>query len=115
LTLLTDPSQDYLVLSLLSIASAITIGTMTKLICILGVTGNQGGSVAHRFLKDPNYHVRGLTRNPASPAAQKLALQGVDIVQADLDDAESLIPAFTGAQVIFSVTNYWEPFFWPDC
>ncbi|EAS29203.1 uncharacterized protein CIMG_07949 [Coccidioides immitis RS] len=88
---------------------------MAKLICVVGVTGNQGGSVAERFSKDPNYRVRGLTRNPDSPAAQKLASQGVEIVKANLDDASTLIPAFAGANVIFSVTNYWEPFFRPDC
>jgi hypothetical protein len=88
---------------------------MTKLICVVGITGNQGGSVAHRFLQDPQYRIRGITRNPASPAAQKLAAQGVEIVAADLDDVTSLISAFSGANLIFSVTNYWEPFFRPDC
>jgi hypothetical protein len=43
-----------------------------------------------------------------------LGAQGVEIVQADLDDVESLIAAFIGAPIIFSVTNYWEPFFRPD-
>jgi hypothetical protein len=88
---------------------------MPKLICIVGVTGNQGGSVAQRFLKDSNYRVRGLTRDSSSPAAQTLARQGVEIVHADLDDVESLVKAFEGANVIFGVTNYWEPFFRPDC
>ncbi|EEP77396.1 conserved hypothetical protein [Uncinocarpus reesii 1704] len=88
---------------------------MPKLICVVGVTGNQGGSVAERFSKDPDYRVRGLTRNPDSPVAQKLAARGIEIVKADLDDVNTLIPAFAGANVIFSVTNYWEPFFRPDC
>ncbi|KAF2101146.1 NAD(P)-binding protein [Rhizodiscina lignyota] len=88
---------------------------MYKLICVIGATGNQGGSVARRFLKDPEYHVRGITRNPHSPAAQQLAEVGVEIVQADLDDVKSLESAFAGAHVIFSVTNFWEPFFRPDC
>jgi nucleoside-diphosphate-sugar epimerase len=88
---------------------------MTKLVVVIGVTGNQGGSVAARFLKDPNWRIRGITRNPASPAAQSLAAQGIEIVQADLDDVNTLIPAFNGANLIFSVTNYWEPFFRPDC
>lgn len=88
---------------------------MPKLICIIGITGNQGGSVAQSFLKDPSYRVRGITRNPASPAAQKLAAQGIQILQADLDDVESLVAAFEGANLIFSITNYWEPFFRPDC
>ncbi|PGH26380.1 hypothetical protein AJ80_01878 [Polytolypa hystricis UAMH7299] len=88
---------------------------MSKLICILGITGNQGGSVAQRFLTDPNYRVRGITRNPTSPTATNLAAQGVEIVKADVNDIDSLIPAFANANLIFSVTNYWEPFFRPDC
>lgn len=80
---------------------------MAKLICVIGVTGNQGGSVARRFLQDPNYRVRGITRNPESEAAKQLANQGVEVVKADLDDVDSLIKAFQGANVIFSVTNYW--------
>jgi hypothetical protein len=87
---------------------------MTKLIVIVGITGNQGGSVAHRFHSDPAYRIRGLTRDPSSAVAKKLSSAGIEIVQANLDDVSSLIKAFEGANLIFSVTNYWEPFFRPD-
>jgi NmrA-like family len=87
---------------------------MTKLIVVVGATGNQGGSVAKRFLQDPNYSVRALTRNPSSEASKKLAEQGAEVIQAELDDVESLKSAFAGANLIFSVTQYWEPFFRPD-
>jgi hypothetical protein len=87
---------------------------MSKLAVIIGVTGNQGGSVAHRFLQDSQYRVRGITRNPASAPAQELSASDIEIVQADLEDVDSLVSAFRGANVIFSVTNYWEPFFRPD-
>lgn len=87
---------------------------MSKLLVVIGVTGNQGGSVARRFLKDPVYKIRGLTRNSSSPAALELSKLGVEIVQADLNDRASLIVALKGANLIFSVTNYWEPFFRPD-
>ena len=87
----------------------------SKLVCIVGATGNQSGSVARRFLADPSYRVRGLTRNLSSPAAQALAAAGAGIVHADLDDVESVAAAFSGANLIFSVTNYWEPFFRSDC
>ncbi|KAH8698339.1 hypothetical protein BGW36DRAFT_294167 [Talaromyces proteolyticus] len=87
---------------------------MSKLAVIIGVTGNQGGSVAQRFLQDSQYRVRGITRDPASAKAQELSSQGVEIVKADLEDVDSLVAAFHGANVIFSVTNYWEPFFRPD-
>ena len=59
---------------------------MPKLICVVGVTGNQGGSVALRFAKDANYRVRGITRNPGSAVAQELAAKGIEVVQADLND-----------------------------
>lgn len=85
-----------------------------KIICVIGATGNQGGSVARRFLK-AGFRVRGLTRDTSSPAAQKLVADGVEVMKADLDDLESLKPALKDANVIFSVTNYWEAFFHPDC
>lgn len=86
-----------------------------KLIVVLGVTGKQGGSVARRFNSDPAYKVRGVTRNPSSEKAKELESIGIEIFQADADDVESLKKAFAGANLIFSVTNYWEPFFRPDC
>ncbi|OLN97347.1 NmrA-like family domain-containing protein 1-like protein 2 [Colletotrichum chlorophyti] len=85
-----------------------------KLIAVVGATGNQGGSVARRFLS-AGYRVRALTRNVSSPAAIALTALGADVVSADLEDVPSLEKAFRGANVIFSVTNYWEPFFRPDC
>ncbi|KFA80046.1 hypothetical protein S40288_01828 [Stachybotrys chartarum IBT 40288] len=88
--------------------------TTSKLICVVGATGNQGGSVARRFLA-AGFRVRGLTRNTASPTAQALSAAGIEVVAADLADPASLAAAFRGANVIFSVTNFWEPFFRPDC
>ncbi|KAM3081242.1 hypothetical protein ACMFMG_005197 [Clarireedia jacksonii] len=86
---------------------------MAKLIVILGITGNQGRSVATRFSRDPNFKIRGITRKPFSTTAQILSAQGIEIMQADFEDASSLIAAFRGANIIFSVTNYWEPFYSP--
>ncbi len=86
---------------------------MTKLIVVVGATGNQGGSVARRFLK-AGFRVRGLCRDVNSTAALKLASEGIEVVSVDLNEASTLVPAFRGANVIFSVTNYWEPFFRPD-
>ena len=88
---------------------------MSKLVVVVGITGNQGGSVARRFLQDSTYRVRGITRSPASNAAKELSSLGVEVVAANLDDMESVSKAFQGANLIFTVTNYWEPFFRPDC
>ena len=86
---------------------------MAKLIIIIGITGNQGGSVASSFLKDPEWRIRGLTRNSQSEASQALSAQGVEIVQGDLHDPASLKEVFKGANLVFSVTDFWKPYFNP--
>lgn len=85
----------------------------TKVIAVIGATGNQGGSVASTFLQAPGWKVRAITRNPDSTKAQALKSQGAEVVQADLDDTQSLKTAFEGAQVIFSVTDTWGLYFNP--
>jgi uncharacterized protein YbjT (DUF2867 family) len=84
---------------------------MSKLIVVVGATGGQGGSVAKYFLSDPEYRVRGVTRNPEGQKAHDLKALGVEIVKADVGDVESLEKAFEGAYAIFSVTDYYETFF----
>jgi nucleoside-diphosphate-sugar epimerase len=63
---------------------------MTKLIVIIGITGNQGSSVASTFLADPTWRIRGLTRNPSSPASRALSACGVEMLHADLHVPSSL-------------------------
>ena len=63
------------------------------------------------FLQLPGWRVRGITRNPSSDAAQALAAEGVEIVQGDLDDKQSLIRAFEGAAVIFSNADFFTHVF----
>ncbi|KAL7812731.1 NAD(P)-binding protein [Trichoderma gracile] len=79
----------------------------TKVIAVLGATGNQGGSVADVFLSAPGWTVRALTRNTASPKAQSLASRGAELVRADMDDPATLSPAFAGAHAIFAVSDFW--------
>ncbi|KAF2725449.1 NAD(P)-binding protein [Polychaeton citri CBS 116435] len=89
-----------------------------KVFLIIGITGNQGGSVARTFLTHPTlkdqYSLRGLTRNAASVASRKLTAQGVEMVQGNLLDPPSLDEAFSGASVVFSVTDFWALFFDPQ-
>jgi NmrA-like family len=82
----------------------------SKLLVVVGATGNQGSSVVETFLKLPGWRIRGITRNTQSPAAQDLCAKGVEMVAANLDDPASLASAFTGATVIFGVTDFWHPF-----
>jgi uncharacterized protein YbjT (DUF2867 family) len=67
---------------------------MTKIIAVTGATGVQGGSVAREFLKNPEWKVRAITRNPNSDAAKAFAAQGAEIVQADYNDEDSVVAAF---------------------
>ncbi|KAL4985521.1 hypothetical protein BDW68DRAFT_179643 [Aspergillus falconensis] len=81
-----------------------------KTIAVIGATGNQGFSVAESFLNIPNWTVRALTRNPASPTAQKLASMGCEVVQADLNDISSLERAFDEAHAVFVNTDFWAAY-----
>ena len=61
------------------------------------------------FLQEPTkYYVRGLTRDTTSAKSKNLADQGVELVQADLDDANSLQNAFEGAHIIYAMTDFWQ-------
>ncbi|KAF4959767.1 hypothetical protein FSARC_10644 [Fusarium sarcochroum] len=79
---------------------------MSKTIVVVGATGAQGGSVVRTFLQIPGWNVRGITRNLEGEAAKRLESEGVEMVQGDLDDKESLVQAFEGAHVIFSNTDF---------
>ncbi|KAH7026792.1 hypothetical protein B0J12DRAFT_634506 [Macrophomina phaseolina] len=79
----------------------------SKLIVIVGATGNQGGSVASVFLKEPGWKVRALTRNTSGDKSLALAARGAEVVQADLDRPDTLTAAFEGANAIFAVSDFW--------
>lgn len=78
-----------------------------KLIVVVGVTGVQGGSVARLYAREPGWKVRGITRDVSKPSNEALRELGIELVQADLDDPASLEKAFEGANVVFSVTDFW--------
>ena len=81
-----------------------------KTIAVVGATGAQGGGLARAILNDPDvpFQVRALTRNPRLDKATDLARLGAEVVEADLDDLESLKRAFQRAYGAYCVTNYWE-------
>jgi uncharacterized protein YbjT (DUF2867 family) len=81
--------------------------TKDRTILITGVTGRQGGAVAHA-LQGAGFRLRGLTRKPDGERSTALKRQGVDVVQGDLDDEATLRHALSGAWGVFSVQNTWE-------
>ncbi|KAF4468395.1 hypothetical protein FALBO_4720 [Fusarium albosuccineum] len=78
-----------------------------SIITVLGATGVQGGSVVGKLIQNPLWKVRAVTRNLEGENAKELLSQGIEVVQGDLDDVESLKTAFMGSTAIFSITNFY--------
>jgi len=83
-----------------------------KIIAVMGSTGAQGGGLVRAILADPEggFAVRAVTRKASSEKAQELAKLGAEVVEADVDDVESLKKAFAGAYGAYCVTFFWEHF-----
>ncbi|KAF8190669.1 hypothetical protein K438DRAFT_1970967 [Mycena galopus ATCC 62051] len=76
----------------------------SRIVAVLGATGQQGSSVLQRLLKDGTFTPRALTRDPQSEAALKLKQQGAEVVQANTADKASLVNALRGSEAVFVVT-----------
>jgi len=85
---------------------------MEKIIAVVGATGAQGRGLIQAILNDKQggFRPRAVTRNAASDKAKELAAQGVEVVEANVDDKESLVRAFSGAHGAYCVTFFWEHF-----
>lgn len=81
-----------------------------RTITVFGATGRQGGSLARAILADEesDFTVRAVTRDPDAERAKALERLGAEVVRADMDDEESLGPAFEGAYGAYLMTNFWE-------
>ncbi len=83
-----------------------------KIIAIMGATGAQGGGLIEAILAEKNslFVPRGITHDLNSPKAKALIARGVEMVQGDVDNQQSLEKAFAGAYGIFCVTFFWAHF-----
>jgi len=77
-----------------------------RTVLVTGATGRQGGAVI-RHLLPKGWKLRALTRNPDGHEAQALARQGVEVVQGDLEDPDSIARAALGIYGIYSVQDFW--------
>jgi uncharacterized protein YbjT (DUF2867 family) len=77
-------------------------------VLLTGATGKQGGATIRHLAKEGRFELRALTRKPDGDAAKSLAALGVELVQGDLDDADSLVRALSGAWGVYAVQNTWE-------
>src|SRR3569832_591801 len=80
-----------------------------KVIAVVGATGAQGGALVKAILSDPSkeFTARAITRDAGSAKAKELAQAGAEVVEADVNDVESLKRAFAGAYGAYCVTFYW--------
>jgi len=78
-----------------------------KLVLVTGATGKQGGAVVEALVTR-GHHVRALTRNAASPAAQRLREQGVEIAGGDFTDQDSLVRAARGVDAMYAMSTPYE-------
>ena len=76
----------------------------SKLVLVTGATGKQGGACAEVLLTR-GHQVRGLTRNSASPAANRLREQGVEIAVGDFTDRDSLVRAARGTDAVYAMST----------
>ncbi|KAJ7449186.1 NAD(P)-binding protein [Mycena latifolia] len=89
----------------------ITQNPTAPLVAVVGATGNQGGSVIKALEEsDKPYRIRGFTRDATKPSAQELAKKGVEVVNISLvvENRDEVYKAFSGANMAFIVTNFWE-------
>lgn len=76
------------------------------LITVVGALSKQGRSVAHSLLQSGRYRVRALTRRTDSPEAQKLAGEGAELVNVQLEvgHTKELVHAFRSSYGAFLMT-----------
>lgn len=74
-------------------------------ILVGGATGRQGNAVVDELLAR-GYEVRGLTRNLDSKRAQRVAAKGIELVQGDYGDPDSLRAAMQGVERVFFYSGF---------
>ncbi|MDF5722661.1 MAG: NmrA family NAD(P)-binding protein [Rhizonema sp. PD37] len=72
-------------------------------VLLIGVTGGTGQNVVKGFLEQGVTNLRAMTRkiDYSRPSLSKMNDAGVELVEANLDDAESLTTAFAGISAVY--------------
>jgi uncharacterized protein YbjT (DUF2867 family) len=78
-----------------------------RTLLITGATGKQGGATI-RSLNGSDFRLRAMTRKPHGEPARDLKNRGIEVVEGDLDDEESLTRALDGVWGVYAVQNTWE-------
>eukprot|EP01122_Echinamoeba_exundans_P015000 TRINITY_DN694_c0_g1_i2.p1 TRINITY_DN694_c0_g1~~TRINITY_DN694_c0_g1_i2.p1 ORF type:complete len:372 (+),score=49.26 TRINITY_DN694_c0_g1_i2:451-1566(+) len=89
-------------------------------VAVCGATGKQGGAVIDQLLLNNSkkqssgikFLIRALTRNVDSAAARALSDKDpkvIKLVKCELSSLESVTESLKGCDVVFGLTNYWDP------
>lgn len=78
-----------------------------KRVLVTGASGQQGGAVVSALL-NAGHSVRGMTRNPDSDRSRVLFEKGVELVQGDFMDHDSLVSALKGVDSVFAMGTPYE-------
>jgi uncharacterized protein YbjT (DUF2867 family) len=76
-------------------------------VLVLGATGGQGGAVVAALIR-AGRPVRALVRNPAAPAARRLATAGAQLATGEFTNPEALTAAMRDAGAAFALTTPFE-------
>ena len=81
-----------------------TQDSTAPLAVIVGITGNQGGSVANHLVDSAKpYRIIGLTRDASKPSAQAFAQKGIKLHEVNIvpENEAAVAKAFEGADIVF--------------
>jgi uncharacterized protein YbjT (DUF2867 family) len=78
-----------------------------RTILVVGATGRQGGAAA-RHLVANGWEVKAMTRDPTKQSALELRKLGAEIVEADLEEPDSLVRAMKGVHGVFAALTPFE-------
>ena len=87
----------------MSLSDSQTTESTVGKVLLIGVTGGTGSNAVKGFLEQNVTHLRAITRkiDLERPTLQRLHQWGVELVEADLDDASSLTAAFTDISAVY--------------
>lgn len=81
------------------------LAAAAETVLVGGATGRQGNAVVDQLLAR-GYKVRGLTRNLESKRAERVAAKGIELVQGNYGDPESLLAAMQGVEKVFFYSGF---------
>jgi len=78
----------------------------TRIISVLGATGQQGGAIVASLLSGGEFKVRAITRDVKSANAQALEKKGAEVVAGNILEPATIKKAIAGSYGLFAVTNF---------